>query len=170
MIEANLAIFNVELDRNNGTAGAIRQARPVNGIVTVVVPPRQYLAEWQLPSHTGWTVRKYNRKAALLPDNPAQVYDRVDLQAAEYMRALQRNSDADTRVSSVMQRLGTRLAAGETLHLSVGDAEDLANALSDDSAAISYLENWALNWEAGSEAVLHGVQQRDQMGDYFPEV
>jgi len=170
MIEANLAIFNVELARNNGVAGAIRQARPVVGFVTVVVPPRQNLDGWQLPSHTVWTVAKSNGKAALLPDDLAQVYDRIDLQAAEYMRALQRSSDADTRVSSVMQRLGTRLAAGETLHLSVGDAEDLANALSDSSAAIGYLENWALNWEAGSEAVLHGIQQRDQMGDYFPEV
>jgi hypothetical protein len=170
MIEANLAIFNVELDRHNGIAGAIRQARPVNGIVTVVVPSRQDMAEWRLPSHTVWTVAKSNGKAALLPDDLAQVYDRVDLQAAEYMRAQQINSDADTRLRSVKQRLGTRLAAGETLHLSVGDAEDLANALSDASAATTYLENWALNWEAGCEAVLHGVQQRDQMSDYITEV
>jgi hypothetical protein len=170
MIEANLAIFNVDLDRKNGIAGTIRQARSVNGIVTAVVPPRQYLADWQLPSHTVWTVAKSNGKAALLPDNLAQVYDRVDLQAVEYMRALQRSSDADTRLRSVKQRLGTRLAAGETLHLSVGDAEDLANALSDASAATTYLENWALNWEAGCEVVLHGVQQRDQMGDYITEV
>ena len=170
MIEANLAIFNVELDRHNGIAGVIRQARPVNGVVTVVVPPRQYLADWRLPSHTVWTVAKSNGKAALLPDNLAQLYDRVDLQATEYMRALQLSSDADTRLRSVKQRLGTGLAAGETLHLSTGDAEDLANALSDASAATTYLENWALNWEAGCEAVLHGIQQRGEMGDYITEV
>jgi hypothetical protein len=170
MIEVNLAIFKVELDRLNGIASAIRQARPVNGIVTVVVPPRPYMADWQFPSHTVWTVAKSNGKAALLPDELAQVYDRVDLQAVEYMRALQLSSDADTGFRSVKRRLGTGLAAGETLHLSTGDAEDLANALSDSSSAISYLENWALNWEAGCEAVLDGVQQRDQMGDYIREL
>ena len=170
MIEANLAIFKVQLDRLNGVASAVRQARPVNGIVTVVLPPRPYLADWQFPSHTVWTVAKSNGKAALLPDDLAQVYDRVDLQAVEYMRALQLSSDADTRFRSVKHRLGTGLATGEILHLSTGDAEDLANALSESSAAIIYLENWALNWEAGSEAVLHGVQKRDQMGDYITEV
>ncbi len=134
MINANLAIFNLELDRHNGMAGVIRQAQPVNGTVTVVVPPRPYMADWQFPSHTVWTVAKSNGKAALLPDGLAQVYDRVDLQAVEYMRALQLSSDADTRLRSVKQRLGIRLAAGETLHLSAADAEDLANALSDSSA------------------------------------
>src|SRR5215472_11514882 len=60
---------------------ALTQATSQNGMVDVILPPHQPIHAAPNPARATWTIAKTHGKAALLPDNLAELYDRLDYEA-----------------------------------------------------------------------------------------
>lgn len=147
----------------------LNHARPVNGMISVTLPPRETIKPIKAPSRAVWSVAKTNGGVALLPENLAEMYDRVDHQGEEFFLANREKNVAVIPLREFQTRLGVQLTPGAELHVSFADRDELVRTYAHILAEQVTCEGWARSWAAGSHAVLDGVQDRDKMDQYFRE-
>ncbi len=145
----------------------LNRAQPQNGIVTVSLPQQSTVKTPTAPSRSVWSVAKSNGRVALLPENIAEVYDRVDHEGDEFFSSNRDTMAARIPLRELATRLGVQLTPGATLSLSIADRDDLVRAYCHALAVQDAFTGWAQNWAAASQAALDGVQNRAEIDRYF---
>ena len=165
--DADVLSYGANRDWQAAAVAAIEDARPSAGFVTVTLPPRPSMQPTQAPSDAVWSVAKSNGKVALLPENLAEIYDRLDHISGEFSEANRQTNQASQSTHAVAARLRIPMTPGSTVHLSVVRADELAAALAISSARDNASAIWSAYWGGGCRAVLDGVQSRDAMWPYM---
>jgi hypothetical protein len=168
----NLKVFDFDLDVahheiawEHASLAALRNAPPNGGYVTVTMPQAPEQNNLQAPSRSVWSIAKTSGKVELLPENLAEVFDRVDTEGAHWNDVVQPATTAFQRVKSFGDRTGTPLNTGATIHLTLAQRDD-AEAIFDNHLVQFEQERiWIAWWKGASISVLRGVQSRADMAE-----
>ncbi len=148
---------------------ALRDARPQADFVTVTLPSRVSTARRHTPSRAVWTAAKASGKVALLDDSLAQVYDRVDFEAARCEEALPPISKASARLDYFKLRNNLEVKPEATVRLTLAQRDELQDLFTDLAIAVDVRGGWAAEWQGATRAVLDGVVKRDAMFPYIDQ-
>lgn len=146
---------------------ALTQATSQNGMVDVTLPAHQPIPVAPNPARATWTIAKTNGKAALLPDNLAETFNRLDYQADAQAHAHEASSAPLLMLHATTIRLGIDLDRATQLHLSIADRDALAQALAQLSAASSAELIRFAYWRGANNAVADGVDSWQAMAPYM---
>jgi hypothetical protein len=169
VFERTISLQIALLSRGLGIVEALTQATPHNGMVDVALPTYQAIPPFTNPDRATWTIARTNGKAALLPDNLAETYNRLDFEADRYQEASAAlSAPAHTlQANTIRLGIGTSFNHVTRLHLSVTDRDALVQALAQGSAArIAAISRMAI-WQGANNAVADGVQSREAMEPYM---
>ena len=170
---ANLKVFDLDLDIVRGNVAwarsslaLLRNATPQNGYITVTLPP-ETRGGLRAPSRSVWSVARSSGKVELLPENLAEIFDRVDNDGAHFNDMVQASLAAGQRIDSFKDRVGSPLDTAETIHLTLAQRDDAASVI--DTFLVQYEQYrfWLASWQGTSQSVLDGVQTRDAMDAYI---
>jgi hypothetical protein len=172
--EDNLRIF----DRNQKiqiallawdqrSVAALRNAAPRNGMIDVTLPSGQPLAPRTVLEWAAWPLAQSNGTAALLPDNLARIYQRLDSEAVQETEAMKAYATSRADLGAIGMRLGVGLDPGTTVHLSPADRDLLIQALSQEAATLSAALLRDAYWQGACDAVAHDVSTREAMVPYM---
>jgi hypothetical protein len=150
-----------------------RDAQPANGVVTFVVPAFPESLRHSsgdkystVPSHGVWAVAQATGTVDLLPKQQAQIYNRLDFEAAEAIRIEGLNDVNSLSLGGVLRTLKIDLRPGSTVRLTPAQRDEFVRA----TTQFLELDHWyALRlafWQGASEAVLHNVTSIQQMMSY----
>jgi hypothetical protein len=176
----NLPILEADVDSgliverwDHAVLDALRQAKPQGsgqtGTLTIIVPPRPDYSVRRSASRAVWTVAHTNGKAALVPEDIAEVFDRCDYAATMTYKALEDIFSADSESLATEARIGTKLEPGATLRLSPAERDELAIAVAHSMAANADFLYSATSWAGTADAVAHQVQTREAMNPYISQ-
>ncbi|HTV09783.1 MAG TPA: hypothetical protein VMD97_12140 [Candidatus Aquilonibacter sp.] len=168
----NLKVFDFDLDVarheiawEHASLAALRIAQPSGGYVTVTMPRPPEQDNLQAPSRSVWSVAKTSGKVDLLPENLAEIFDRVDTEGAHWNDVVQPATTTFQRVKSFGDRTGSPLNTGATIHLTLAQRDD-AEAIFDNHLVQFEQERlWLSWWKGASVSVLRGVQSRADMAE-----
>jgi hypothetical protein len=144
----------------------LRGAKPQAGFITVIIPAGTLGDFEHTPSRSVWTGAKANAKVSLLPDDLAQVYDRVDFEGEKFDTYQTHRNDAYMRIFYFGVRTGLDVKPGTTVRLSLTQRDEIESLLADYAIAQNLRLAFAGEWLGGTRAVLDGVQSRDAMLPY----
>jgi len=168
----NLKVFNFNLDVlhheiawSRASLAVLRNAQPQGGFITVAMPPAPTNNNLQAPSMSVWSVARTSGKVDLLPENLAEVFDRVDTEGQHWNDMVQPASDAFQHMRSFADRTGSPLNTGATIHLTLAQRDDAANLIDNLLAQFEQERLWLAWWQGASSSVLRGVQSRADMAD-----
>jgi hypothetical protein len=165
--DVNSALIVERWDR--AVLDTLRSVKPENGALTVILPPRPDYSVRRSASRAVWTVAHTNGKAALVPEDIAEAFDRCDYAASVTYKALEDIYAADSESMAVEAKLGVKLDPGATLRLSAVDRDDLAASVTHSMAANADFLYTATSWAAVADAVSHQVQTRESMTAYVTQ-
>ena len=167
----NLKVFDLDLDivRHDvawarSSLAVLRNATPHGGDITVTMPPGPTFG-MHAPSRSVWSVARSSGKVELLPENLAEVFDRVDGEGEHFNDVV--SVAAIQRIDSFEERVGSPLDTGETIHLTPAQRDEAASLI--DNLLVQYEQYrlWLASWQGASQSVLDGVQTRDAMDPYI---
>jgi hypothetical protein len=168
----NLKVFDFDLDVirqqiawNRASLAALRNAQPHGGYITVTMPQPPAQNNLQAPSRSVWSVAKTSGRVDLLPENLAEVFDRVDSEGAHWNDVVQPAGDAFQRMKSFGDRTGSPLNTGATIHLTLAQRDDAAAIFDNHLAQFEQERLWIAWWKGASVSVLRGVQSRADMAE-----
>jgi hypothetical protein len=167
VLEQDARVYRAHADWEAQAAVALMQAKPEQGSVTVTLPEIVTAELSHAPSQAVWSVARANGKVALLPENLAEIYDRVDHQGEEYFIANRKVNDARNEVTSLAALHGLQIKPGNTVHLSAEVRDAIAAALAREASANRSVYLWILYWQAAGDAELDNVQTRDAISAYL---
>lgn len=167
IFESNRRIGIVELAWCRNSLAALLHATPHNGIVEIALPPREPAVPPTTPERAAWAVATTNGTVALLPDNVAEMYQRLDLEADQENKAQDDVNTAGVDLNAISARLGLSLDPGTTLHLSTADRDSLIQGFSRLVADWSLLLMRDAFWQGAADAVAHDVPSRDAFVPYM---
>ncbi|HWG17870.1 MAG TPA: hypothetical protein VN678_08410 [Acidobacteriaceae bacterium] len=148
---------------------SLRKAKPENGVFTITLPQRPDYAVRRSASRAVWTVAHSNEKAALIPEEIAEAFDRNDYAGGMTYKTLEDIFAAESESVAVEARLGVTLHPGATLRISVADRDDLAASVTHSMAANANFLYAAASWQGTADAVAHKVQTREAMTAYITQ-
>ncbi len=138
--ERNVKILGVHLDVNlpqlvwdRAALKVVRTAVPKAGFVDVTLPPPPEDASNAMmvaPERNVWPVALTSGAMALLPETTAQMYSRVDFQAAEDEKEVDRMRAASAQLERFNLASGYKVRPGSAMHLTVAQRDELVSALS----------------------------------------
>ena len=166
-LDTDIAQYGAWSDWETSAAAALRAAPVVHGSITVTLPVAPPLPFGPAPSRAVWTLAKSSGTVALVPENLAQVFDRVDFHGEQWQRHAERIVDSNAALSRFRVTIGTAVKPGATLHLTPAQRDQVLEAL---ATSISEQRNttlFAAYWKADSQAVLNGVTVRRDMEPYL---
>ena len=168
----NLQVFDYDLDVirqgiawQRASLAVLRDARPQGGFITVTMPQPTTVNDLHAPSRSVWSVARTSGKVDLLPENLAEVFDRVDGEGEHWNDVVRPAGDAFQRMKSFADRTGSALNTGATIHLTVAQRDDAANVIENLLAQYEQERVWLSYWRGASLSVLRGVQSRADMAD-----
>jgi hypothetical protein len=168
----NLKVFDFDLDVirheiawERAALAALRNAQPRDGYITVTMPQPPAQDNLQSPSRSVWSVAKTSGKVELLPENLAEVFDRVDAEGAHWNDVIQPASSAFQRMQSFGDRTGYPLNTGATNHLTLAQRDEAAAIFDNLLVQFEQERLWIAWWKGASVSVLRGVQSRADMKD-----
>jgi hypothetical protein len=169
VFEKTISLQIAGLSQQLSIVAALKHATPHNGMVDVVFPTYQAIPPFTSPARATWTIAKTNGKAALLPDNFAETYNRLDFEADLYQEARQGISAPSAAIVATTTRLGIGMSLAHVtrLHLSVADRDALAQVLAQGSAAYLLSITRMAYWRGANNAIADGVQSREAMEPYM---
>ena len=166
VFEGDLDIVHQKIAWERSSLALLRNAAPQGGYITVTMQPEPR-GPIQAPSRSVWSVAKSSGKVELLPENLAEVFDRVDNEGAQWNNLIHDSVAALQRLTSFTERVGSPLDTGGTIHLTLAQRDDAASLIDDLLVQDEQYRVWLAYWQGASQAVLAGVQSRDQMPDYI---
>jgi hypothetical protein len=136
----------------------LQTATPHAGVVTVTLPPRKPLPFAVTGDRAVWAIAQANGNAALLSEQEAETYYKLDHEAEDAVeaRALDVSTQNDLRTD--VERLRLRLSPDATVTVPVAELPGLLKAM---AARVSSLNTWAIRqaiWAGAADAVAKGEQ------------
>jgi len=111
------------------------------------------------------SVAKSSGKIELLPENLAEVFDRVDTEGGHWNDVVQPAMVAFQRITGFADRTGSALNTGATLHLTLAQREEAVDIIDNHLVQLQQERIWLAWWKGASISVLRGVQSRADMAD-----
>jgi hypothetical protein len=133
-------------------------------VQTPSLPPGPVVRE---PSRAVWLIAKAKGTAALLPEDLAEVYDRLDYDAQNTDEAVNASVSTEEAAEALEARFHVSLSPGSSVRLSVAQRDQVVLALSSGYAALLRVNRVSQQWAASSDAVIHKVQTRAEMNPYL---
>ena len=165
VFDFNLNVLRQGIAWQRASLAALRNAQPHGGYITVTMPLPPAQNNLQAPSRSVWSVAKTSGKVELLPENIAEIFDRVDIEGAHWNDVVQPASTAFQRVKSFGDRTGYPLNTGAAIHLTLSQRDDAATVIDNLLAQYEQERLWIAWWKGASISVLRGVQSRADMAD-----
>jgi hypothetical protein len=148
-------------------ATTLMLAAPQDGYVTVTLPAFAGKQFAHAPSGAVWSVARTNGKVALLRENLAEIYDRVDHQGEEFLIANRKANEVRDEISALAALYGIPIKPGATVRVPVQARDAVAGALARTSSANKSVLLWILYWQGACKAELDNVQTRDAISPYL---
>ena len=145
----------------------MRAAPVVHDSIAVTLPVAPPVPFAPAPSRAVWTLARASGKVALVPENLAQVFDRVDFHGEQWQRHAERVNDSAAALSRFRVTIGTAVKPGASLHLTPAQREQVLEALATNIYDARNAATFAAAWKADSQAVLDGVSVRRDMEPYI---
>jgi hypothetical protein len=168
----NLQVFDYDLDVlrqgiawQRASLAALRDARPQGGFITVTMPQPPTDNNLRAPSRSVWSVARTSGKVDLLPENLAEVFDRVDGEGEHWNDVVRPASEAFQRMRNFADSTGSALNTGATIHLTLAQRDGAAIVIGNLLAQYEQEWLWISWWRGASLSVLRGVQSRADMAD-----
>lgn len=146
---------------------ALRDAKQQADFVIVTMPHRGELRGGHSPAHGVWTAARSSGKVGLLDENLAQVYDRLDFQAAQFDETLAPSNEARARLVYFNLRNNLNISPDATVRMKLAQRDELQVLFTDLAIASDARGGWAVEWQGATRAVLAGVSNRH---DIFPYI
>jgi hypothetical protein len=166
VFELDLRLVHQNIAWEQSSLAALRNARPQGGAITVTMPSGPN-GGMHAPSRSVWSVAKSSGKVELLPENLAEVFDRVDGEGEHFNDLVQTSVAAQKRIETFKQRVGSPLGTSEPIHLTVAQRDEAAGLIDSLLVQDEQYQLWLGSWQGASQSVLDGVQTRDAMDSYI---
>jgi len=174
--ERNVALLRTDIDRDlekarwhRAVMNALQTARPLDGVVTEVLPTHEPFLPQISPSRAVWFVAKTNGKVALLSEREAEIYDRLESDAQDEAATEDRQDIALATLRGQEIRLNLHLDSGLTIKLPVTDLPALTQALADTIAAAYADAQRDAFYLGAARAVAASVHDRDDFLPYLQQ-
>lgn len=166
VFELDLGLVHQNIAWGQSSLAILRNARPQDGYITVTMPPG---SRWGMhaPSRSVWSVAKSSGKVELLPENIAEVFDRVDGEGEHFNDLVQASVTAQQRIGTFKERVRSPLDTGETIHLTLAQRDDAASLIDSVLVQDEGYQLWLASWQGASQSVLDGAQTREAMDSYI---
>jgi hypothetical protein len=168
LIAVDIASLRSARDWDITAVKTLNNAPVINGYVTVVFPKPENHPWAGTPSRAVWSVAKASGKVALLPENLAEVYDRVDFEGEEFYLANNQTNINKAALTRFNMSFGaSTIMSGATLHLTIAQRDQLIDTLATLRSDLDNMCNWLASWQGASQAVIDGVVDREAMDGYI---
>lgn len=174
--ERNVKILGVHLDVNlpeltwyRSALTVVRTAVPKAGFVDVTLPPPspdESMERMVAPERNVWPVAMTSGAMALLPEATAQMYARVDFQAAEDEKEVDRMREATALLERFTLATGYRVRPGSAMRLTVAQRDQLVSAMSVESQQLYALLRRDNIYLIQCQGVLAGLDTVEQLMDW----
>ena len=166
-LDSDIASYLARSDWEASAAAVLRAAPVVHGSIAVTLPAAPPVLFAPAPSRAVWTLARASGKVALVPENLAQVFDRVDFHGEQWQRDTVRIYDSAAVISRFRVTIGTAVKPGATLHLTPAQRDQVLEALATNIYDERNATVFSAYWKADSQAVLDGVAVRRDMEPYI---
>jgi hypothetical protein len=173
--QRNVDLLTIHLDVNipnllwdRAALIAVRTAAERNGFIDLTLPPpvpapRIFMTT---PERNVWPAAKAAGTVIFLPDDLAQVYALLDMQAENDDREVERIRDASALILRFDLATGSTVAPGKALHLTPAQRDQFVLAMSTQAQALYDLLRRDNLFLVTAEGVLDGVQDTPSMVTY----
>jgi hypothetical protein len=165
--EQNRRVYQGHAAWEAAAAAALMQAGSVQGYATVTLPDPPTTELSHAPSQAVWSVARANGTVALLPENLAEIYDRVDHQGEEFLLANRKVNDLRIEIEGLEVKNGSHIRPASSVHVSTAGRDEIVAGLGREAAANRQAFIWIVFWQAACKAELDNVQNRDAMSSYL---
>jgi hypothetical protein len=164
VFELDLRLVHQNIAWERSSLAILRNARPQGGYITVTMPsgPNRGV---HAPSRSVWSVARSSGKVELLPENLAEVFDRVD--GAHFNDLVQASVAAQKRIENFEERASSPLGTSGTIRLTLAQRDDAASLIDSILVQDEQYQVWLASWLGASQSVLDGVQTREAMDSYI---
>jgi len=147
---------------------ALNAAPVTNGQIKRSVLPAQNSFQGSIwtPSRTAWAVAKASGTVALLPENEAQVYARVDFEGEQLQSGEVELTRATAPIAGIFKSsLG--LPPSRLQYFTVAERDALLHALSEASAQLNNMIDFEVTESGACRGVLNGARSVDEVFRYI---
>ena len=166
VFELDLALVHHNMAWEGSSLAALRNAKPQGGYITVTMSPGPN-GGMHAPSRSVWSVAKSSGGVELLPENIAEIFDRVDGEGEHFNDLVQTSVAAQQRLGTFEERVGSPLGTSEPIHLTLAERDEAARLIDSVLVQDEQYQLWLSAWQGASQSVLDGVQTRDAMDSYI---
>ena len=147
----------------------VGRATPSNGVFDLTLPAAAPFPGNDAPLLLAWSVAKTNGVAALLPEERAEVYERLNREFNVMENAKERLRKVDLDLTATGMRHGTVVKPGATLHLSTPERDILMQSLASDLASMTEIIHDNAVWAGACDAVANDVSSFEGMTPYLKQ-
>ena len=167
ILQTDVSSASTQLAWLQSVLDLLTQAPVVAGEIDLHLPPIPSGPPVREPSRAVWLIARAKGTAALIPEDLAEVYDRLDYDAQNTDEAVNANVLTEGAAEALEARFHVSLSPSSSVRLTAAKRDQAIVALSNLYAAIHRVRGVSQQWAASSDAVMHKVQTRAEMNSYL---